>query len=138
MDPYPNQPNPRNSQGQLGNPGFPNKTQGLATPTKIFFLEPSNWGALFRNSSNHKPLCFPRNKHQPKQDSVLRHSIRVEFGKSRVHHGLVTGFPRVSVSQSQGFSQIMSQVSQVPSAAWSAGHHIAVPLCRDHEIGMDP
>ena len=72
------QQNPRNSQGQLGNPGFSNKTQGLATLTKIFFGNHPTEELCFETPATINHFDFEkRNKHQPKQDEILRQSTCV-------------------------------------------------------------
>ena len=104
------QQNPRNSQGQLGNPGFSNKTQGLATLTNTFF-----------GSHPTEELCFEtpattlisKNATKPTKTRCCFEAFnprlisRVIKGKSRVHHGFVTGlekhgvFPKPRVSGSK-------------------------------------
>ena len=62
----------------MGNPGFSNKTQGLATLTNIFFGNHPTEKLCFETPATTSHFDFnKRNKNQPKQDAGLMHSTRV-------------------------------------------------------------
>ena len=70
----PNQQNPRNLQGQHGSAGKPNvfkQNSGFGSSGQVTFLEPSNRGALFPNTSKHKPLGFQENTTKTNQNRML-------------------------------------------------------------------
>ena len=125
---YPSQQNPGKSQGQLGNPGFSNKTQGFATLTKIFFwsIQPRSFvskhqqpqaSSISKNTTNtnHDRMLF-----WGIQRARARIISRVITGESWVHHGFVTGlekhrvFPKARVSRSKpvGKPQVDRQTRQ--------------------------
>ena len=127
MDPYPNQPNPRNSQGQLGNPGFPNKTQGLATPTKIFLWNHPTEELCFETAATTSH--FAVHATNTNQNRILFWGIQSAL--SLVNHGSIT----VSSQGSPGFPCPKARVSakscpRSPKCQVQLGVQATTLLCR--------